>query len=381
MTVATASAPAAAVQRGRRLAIDRERGWRWLMLAPMLLLLTALTVLPLVELLVLSVSNVTWRNARPMLSLAGLANFAALIHDSLFLTSVRNTFVFVAVAVTVEITIGLALALALGTIRRGKDVYTTAFMLPILLPGIVIGAIWALMYNPDFGIINSTLQFFDLQPRDWLGSPDLALGSIMAVDVWHWTPFCFLLLYAAVELLPSDVFEAARIDGAGAWQRFRYVALPLLTPAIMVVLAFRAIIAFKVFDEVYLLTSGGPGTVTEVVSSDDLPPLFHRGQCRVRRGDVGGGVSRARRCNARGHGPDPRTCARMMPRSVRTVLPHLPLTVAAICILGPFVWIAMAAFQTQIALLTGAVLFHPNSAQLPRRAVLGYIGLSASVFR
>ena len=95
-------------------------------------------------------------------------------------------------------------------------------MLPILLPGIVIGAIWALMYNPDFGIINSTLQFFDLQPRDWLGTPDLALGSIVAVDVWHWTPFCFLLLYAAVESLPSDVFEAARIDGAGAWQRFRY---------------------------------------------------------------------------------------------------------------------------------------------------------------
>lgn len=266
MTVAAASAPAAPVRRERRVAMDRERGWRWLMLAPMLLLLTALTVLPLLELLVLSVSNVTWRNAHPVLSLAGFANFAALIHDSLFLTSVRNTLVFVAVAVIVEITVGLALALALGTIRRGKDLYTTAFMLPILLPGIVIGAIWALMYNPDFGIINNSLQFIGLQPHDWLGSPGLALGSIVAVDVWHWTPFCFLLLFAAVESLPADVFEAARIDGAGAWQRFRYIALPLLTPAIMVVLAFRAIIAFKVFDEVYLLTSGGPGTATEVVS-------------------------------------------------------------------------------------------------------------------
>ena len=107
MIVATAGAPAAAVQRGRRLAIDRERGWRWLMLAPVLLLLTGLTVLPLLELLVLSVSNVTWRNARPVLSLAGLTNFAALIHDSLFLTSVRNTLVFVAVAVAIEIAIGL----------------------------------------------------------------------------------------------------------------------------------------------------------------------------------------------------------------------------------------------------------------------------------
>ncbi len=233
---------------------------------PVLALLTGLTLLPLLELLLLSVSSVTWRNARPVLANVGLTNFAALLHDSLFVTSVRNTLLFAAVAVAIEIVLGLALALALGAVRRAKDFYTAAFMLPILLPGIVIGAIWALMYNPDFGIINTSLAAVDLQPHDWLGNPNLALGAIVAVDVWHWTPFCFLLLYAAVESLPADVFEAARIDGASAWQRCRFIALPLLTPAILVVLAFRAIIAFKVFDEVYLLTSGGPGTSTEVVS-------------------------------------------------------------------------------------------------------------------
>jgi len=236
------------------------------MMLPVLALLTGLTLLPLLELLLLSVSSVTWRNARPVLANVGLANFAALLHDSLFVTSVRNTLLFAAVAVAIEIVLGLALALALGAVRHAKDFYITAFMLPILLPGIVIGAIWALMYNPDFGIINTSLAALDLQPHDWLGNPNLALGAIVAVDVWHWTPFCFLLLYAAVEALPADVFEAARIDGASAWQRCRYIALPLLAPAILVVLAFRAIIAFKVFDEVYLLTSGGPGTSTEVVS-------------------------------------------------------------------------------------------------------------------
>lgn len=240
--------------------------WRWVMMLPTLALLIGLTLLPLLELLILSFSDVTWRNARPVLASVGLANFTALLDDSLFLTSVRNTLVFAGAAVSIEIALGLALAFALGAVRRGKDFYTTAFMLPILLPGIVIGAIWALMYNPDFGIINVGLGALGLPPRDWLGSPDTALGAIVAVDVWHWTPFCFLLLYAAVESLPADVFEAARIDGASAWQRCRYIALPLLAPAVLVVLVFRAIIAFKVFDEVYLLTSGGPGTSTEVVS-------------------------------------------------------------------------------------------------------------------
>ncbi len=236
------------------------------MLSPVLVLLIGLMLLPLVELVVLSFSNVTWRNARPLLSSAGLTNYAALAYDTLFQVSVRNTLVFAVTAVAFEVAFGLGLALALGEVRRGKDFYTTAFMLPILLPGIVIGAVWALMYNPDFGIINSSLGLLGLGPQDWLGAPDLALGSVIVVDIWHWTPFCFLLLYAAVESLPADVFEAALIDGAGAWQRFWHVALPLLTPALLVVFAFRAIIAFKVFDEVYLLTSGGPGTATEVVS-------------------------------------------------------------------------------------------------------------------
>ncbi len=266
------TAPAAiGVERGRlrrpaRLRAGSDRFWRWLTLTPVLVLLVGLTLLPLVELAVLSVSNVTWRNARPVLSSAGLTNFTALLHDALFRTSIRNTLIFAIVAVCIEAGLGLALALALGRVRRGKDLYSTAFMLPILLPGIVIGAIWALMYNPDFGVINAAFGLLGVPPHDWLGNPELALGSVIAVDVWHWTPFCFLLLYAAVESLPADVFEAARIDGAGAWQRFRHVALPLLMPALFVVVAFRMIIAFKVFNEVYLLTSGGPGIATEVVS-------------------------------------------------------------------------------------------------------------------
>lgn len=264
LAVTDARAGGMPAQRRRR--FNTDRAWRWLMLGPALALLIGLTLLPLAELCVLSVSKVSWHNGRPLLRGVGLTNYAALAHDALFLAAIRNTVIFALAAVGVEVVLGLALALALAAVRRGKDAYMTIFMLPILLPGIVIGAIWALMYNPDFGIINASLALLGIEPHDWLGTPALALGSVVAVDIWHWTPFCFLLLFAAVELLPTDVFEAARIDGASAWQRCRHVTLPLLLPAILVVLAFRAIIAFKVFDEVYLLTSGGPGTATEVIS-------------------------------------------------------------------------------------------------------------------
>jgi multiple sugar transport system permease protein len=122
------------------------------------------------------------------------------------------------------------------------------------------------MYNYQFGVVNQILDLVGLGPVDWLGSSSLALMSVIIVDIWHWTPFSFLLLLAAVEALPKDVSEAAQIDGATKWQEFRRVSLPLLWPAIFTTFVFRAIIAFKVFDEVYLLTGGGPGTATEVIS-------------------------------------------------------------------------------------------------------------------
>jgi multiple sugar transport system permease protein len=146
--------------------------------------------------------------------------------------------------------------------------------LPILVPGIIIGAIWKLMYSPQFGVINQIIGVFGFDAVEWLGSPATALGAVIIVDIWHWTPFTFLLLLAAVESLPEDVAEAAKIDGASAWNEFRYITLPLLMPAIGVTAAFRAITAFKVFDEIYLLTAGGPGTATEVISYTIYQRMF-----------------------------------------------------------------------------------------------------------
>jgi multiple sugar transport system permease protein len=162
--------------------------------------------------------------------------------------------------------LGLMLAVLVSRAVAGRSAYRTIFLLPILIPGIVIGAIWKLMYNPDFGIINQALTAIGLSGRDWLGDGRLAFPSVVAVDIWHWTPFVFLLLLAGIEALPQDTYEAARVDGASAWQELRYVTLPMMLPTILVTLIFRLVVSFKVFDEVYLLTGGGPGTATEVVS-------------------------------------------------------------------------------------------------------------------
>jgi multiple sugar transport system permease protein len=240
--------------------------WRVGSLAPALLLFVLLTALPFAMLLALSLHDIAWTSTGVRWSFTGLQHFLALPADVLLRASVVNTLVFALLGVSLQMVFGLGLALLTSGIARGQTAYRMVFLLPILIPGIVIGAIWKLMFGFDFGIINIVLDAVGLPPQDWLGDRGLALGSIIAVDIWHWTPFCYLLLLAGLESLPRDVFEAARIDGAGRWQTLRHVILPLLAPTIAVTFIFRLILAFKVFDEVYFLTGGGPGTATEVLS-------------------------------------------------------------------------------------------------------------------
>jgi multiple sugar transport system permease protein len=247
---------------------------RYLSLAPAGLFLVALTLLPLANLVWLSFFHVDWSAGHQARNFVGLANYLRLGSDSLFLAGIVNTVVFILASTAAQVAIGLALALLCSGIGRHSRIYRTLLLLPILIPGIIIGAIWRLMYNYQFGIINQALAGLGIEPLDWLGSPGLALLSVILVDIWHWTPFSFLLLLVAVENLPEEVSEAARIDGASAWQEFRSITLPMLLPAIAVTFAFRAIIALKVFDEIYLLTGGGPGTATEVVSFTIYQRLF-----------------------------------------------------------------------------------------------------------
>ena len=243
-----------------------QRLWRNATLAPALILFLLLTLVPMLNLLALSFHDVSWIDRSISWTWVGLRNYARLAGDTLFRAGIGNTIVFAVLAVAFQMLLGFALALLTTRITRGRIFYRTVFILPILVPGIIIGAIWKLMYSYDFGVINQGLMALGLTPQDWLGNGRLALPSVIAVDVWHWTPFCYLLLLASLETLPADIYEAAEIDGASGWQQLRYITLPLMLPALVVVFVFRMILAFKVFDEVYLLTGGGPGTATEVIS-------------------------------------------------------------------------------------------------------------------
>ena len=251
---------------------------RYLTLAPALVLFAGVALVPIVELVAMSVSQIDWVRGKAQWRFVAFDQYLRVAGDALFRTGVGNTLVFAIGGVLVQMLLGFALALLTTRIARGRALYRTVFILPILVPGIVIGAIWKLMYNFDFGVLNQLLAVVGVRPVDWLGNTATALAAVIAVDAWHWTPFVFLLMLAGLESLPQDVYEAARVDGATFLQELRHVTLPLMLPTIVVTLVFRVIVGVKVFDEIYLLTGGGPGTSTEVVSYTIFRRFFTEGQ-------------------------------------------------------------------------------------------------------
>jgi multiple sugar transport system permease protein len=235
-------------------------------LLPAALLLLVLTVQPSLNLIRMSASDITFAGGQSVWRYALGENLALLQRDWVFAVAMRNTLIFVVATVVLEMILGFALALLVSRLPIATGVVRTIMVLPILVPPIAIGSMWKLMYNYEFGVFNQALRAVGLQPLDWLGSRSLALTSVIAVDVWQWTPFVFLILLAGLQALPISVLEAARVDGANLRQLVFRVIIPLMWPAISVALMFRTIFSFKVFDKLFLLTSGGPGTATEVIS-------------------------------------------------------------------------------------------------------------------
>lgn len=247
-------------------------------LLPAVLLFALLTAYPVLNLLRMSVSTIEFKGGTDFWSFTPRRNWEALFSDPSLGAAVVNTLIFVVVAVAVEMVLGLGLALLVAGVARGKGFMRTIMIVPILVPPVAIGSMFRLMYNHDFGLFNQILALLGIGPVSWLGSTSMALWSVILVDIWHWVPFVFLILFAAVEGLPREVLEAARVDGANRWQLLRRVTLPLLVPAITVALLFRSILAFKAFDEVFLLTGGGPGTSSELVSLHLYRVFFEQNQ-------------------------------------------------------------------------------------------------------
>jgi multiple sugar transport system permease protein len=174
--------------------------------------------------------------------------------------------VFAGAVVLCETVLGVGLALALDRELRGMSIIRTIFILPMMVAPIVVGLIWRFLYNEQFGPLNQVLTGLGLPAVSWLSSPDLALVSVIIADIWQWTPFIFILSLAALQSLPSSAIEAARIDGASPWQAIVFIKLPLMMPVIVVAALLRLIDAFKVLEVIYILTEGGPGLSTEILS-------------------------------------------------------------------------------------------------------------------
>ncbi|MCO4319148.1 sugar ABC transporter permease [Phyllobacterium sp. 21LDTY02-6] len=243
-----------------------DRQFHWLALAPACIFLVLLTVYPVLELIAMATSTITFERAREIWRFTPVENFRQLLDDDIFRIALKNTVVFALVSVVIEVCFGIGLAILVSSAGKAKAILRTILIIPILMPPVAIGSMWKLMYSLDFGVLNQAITLIGLPAVNWLGSTSLALLSVVIVDVWHWTPFVFLILLAAVEAIPNDVIEAARIDGASNRSIVFRIIIPLIWPTIVVALFFRTILAFKVFDQIFLLTSGGPGTSTEVVS-------------------------------------------------------------------------------------------------------------------
>lgn len=243
-----------------------NRHFKWFTLGPAAIMLLLLTVYPVVNLFFMSLHTIDFQQARETWTFTPMRNFRELMEDDLFRIALWNTVVFAIASVIIETVLGLALAILVASVTAFKGIMRTVLIIPVLMPPVAIGSMWKLMYSHDFGVFNQFITFLGFAPVNWLGSTSLALISVIIVDVWHWTPFVFLILFAAVEGLPKEVIEAARVDGATNRDIVFKIIIPLLKPAIAVAVLFRTILAFKVFDQIFLLTSGGPGTSTEVVS-------------------------------------------------------------------------------------------------------------------
>ncbi len=261
-----AKAPRADAVHGARTLASQERRFALFLLVPALLVLIVTTTIPLIYLAWNSVHRIDL--GMPWLSgFAGLENYVQMSGDPRFWNSLWLTLIYTSSTVVLQVVIGLSLALLVLQIPKGQGVLRVATILPIVLAPVVVGLFWrTLVLAPDFGLVDLVTRSLGLGSYSWLGDPQLALISVIAIHTWQWTPFAFLVLLATLATLPPDVYEAARLDRANAWQRFVHITLPLIRPAIVMVVIMRMMTALSAFAAIFAATGGGPGSATEILN-------------------------------------------------------------------------------------------------------------------
>jgi multiple sugar transport system permease protein len=259
--VATAEATVREAE-GRRPALS-ERRLAGVLLAPSLVVIALVAAYPIGYAIWLSLNE--YSVIHPGLSrFAGVRNYTTALQSSEFWDAFKTTFVFTGISVGLELVLGLAMALAMHEAFRGRGVLRTAVLVPWAILTVVTAMTWRTIFEPDLGFANSLFRTLHLPGANviWLGDEPYALGVMIFADVWKTAPFMALLLLAGLQVIPNDVYEAAKVDGANAWQRFWRITLPLLKPAILVALLFRTLDALRIFDLPKVLTNGANGTNT-----------------------------------------------------------------------------------------------------------------------
>ncbi|UOM34374.1 carbohydrate ABC transporter permease [Acuticoccus sp. I52.16.1] len=244
----------------------RARGFRYWMILPAVAVILLIGLFPVIYTAMKSVQNITMFDMDT--SYNGFIHYEALLHDTRFWKALGHTLIFVAIALPVEFLLGLAMAYLFVDRMPGRPIFVTLLVLPVLVSPIVAGATWRLLFDNRYGPINQVLGWITGEEVTllWTVDPNLVYPAILIAEVWQWTPFMFLLLWAALSNVDQSQIEAAELDGASWWRTFRLIVMPAIWPVVAIAVLIRALDLFRLFDVVWALTKGGPGTMTETIS-------------------------------------------------------------------------------------------------------------------
>jgi len=246
-----------------------DRAVAWLFVTPTIVLLLAINIFPLIWTIYLSFTNFKANRPNRAIEFIGTRNYERILTDTDVWLNMQVTAHFLFWTLFLQVVLGFGLAWLINRNFRGNDLWTTIIVLPMMLSPAVVGNFWTFLYQPQIGLFNYVVAFFtgaDASSFDMIGSVDLAPWAIVIVDTWMWTPFVMLICLAGLRSIPDYIYEAAEVDRASRWRQFWTITLPMVLPFLMLAVLFRGIENFKMFDLVVELTSGGPGSTTELAS-------------------------------------------------------------------------------------------------------------------
>jgi multiple sugar transport system permease protein len=239
--------------------------WSWIFMTPTTVFLVITALIPLLYSVYISFFKLKMNlpNATP--TFVGFANYARMLTDKTLRVATSNTFKFAFISVTLELILGLFVAMAFCSDRRWARLGTSILLVPMIMAPVAIGTLWRMMLDGNTGVINYLLSFLGIESVNWLSNPKYAMPAVLFVNVWQLVPWVVIVAAAGLKALPGDCLEAALVDGASNRQIFWHIVLPMISPLLVIIYMLRFVDAFKVFDTVYTMTNGGPGTATEML--------------------------------------------------------------------------------------------------------------------